>query len=194
MLIGPATDGALLQIGVLHIDGDDSVVIHAQPLRPSPTGFSDEAIMTRHTDKKSSRPPSDSRASPTHSTQRPPTWKRPTTSARSQPLPTRYAQTARPRWMSYRPPVVLPASLLRMRRTGWGDARPVSQGREVASFADSCLWRRRESNPRPQSRERMASTSVSGALISSSARLAGGVAEDQLPEDVPGSARADLAG
>ena len=33
MLIGPATDGALLEIGVLDIDGDDSVVIHAQPLR-----------------------------------------------------------------------------------------------------------------------------------------------------------------
>jgi hypothetical protein len=34
MLIGPATDGALLEIGVLDIDGDDAVVIHAQPLRP----------------------------------------------------------------------------------------------------------------------------------------------------------------
>ncbi len=34
MLIGPATDGALLEVGVLDIDGDDSVVIHAQPLRP----------------------------------------------------------------------------------------------------------------------------------------------------------------
>lgn len=33
MLIGPATDGALLEIGVLDIDGDDAVVIHAQPLR-----------------------------------------------------------------------------------------------------------------------------------------------------------------
>jgi hypothetical protein len=33
MLIGPATDGALLEIGVLDIDGDDPVVIHAMPLR-----------------------------------------------------------------------------------------------------------------------------------------------------------------
>ena len=34
MLIGPASDGALLEIGVLDIDGEDPVVIHAQPLRP----------------------------------------------------------------------------------------------------------------------------------------------------------------
>jgi hypothetical protein len=33
MLIGPATDGALIEVGVLEIDGDDAVVIHAQPLR-----------------------------------------------------------------------------------------------------------------------------------------------------------------
>ncbi|MDP9022013.1 MAG: hypothetical protein M3N57_04775 [Actinomycetota bacterium] len=33
MLIGPATDGALLEIGVLDIDGDDPVVIHAMSLR-----------------------------------------------------------------------------------------------------------------------------------------------------------------
>jgi hypothetical protein len=33
MLIGPASDGALLEIGVLDIDGDDLVVIHAMPLR-----------------------------------------------------------------------------------------------------------------------------------------------------------------
>jgi hypothetical protein len=39
MLIGPATDGALLEIGVLHIDGDDPVVIHAQPIRPKFHGF-----------------------------------------------------------------------------------------------------------------------------------------------------------
>lgn len=31
MLIEPATDGALLEIGVLDIDGDDPVVIHAMP-------------------------------------------------------------------------------------------------------------------------------------------------------------------
>jgi hypothetical protein len=34
MLIGAAADGALLEIGVLDIDGDDPVVIHAMPLRP----------------------------------------------------------------------------------------------------------------------------------------------------------------
>lgn len=34
VLIGPASDGALLGIGVLDIEDDDSVVIHAQPLRP----------------------------------------------------------------------------------------------------------------------------------------------------------------
>lgn len=33
MLIGAATDGALLEIGVLDIDGDDPVAIHAMPLR-----------------------------------------------------------------------------------------------------------------------------------------------------------------
>jgi hypothetical protein len=33
MLIGPASDGALLEIGILDIDGDDPVVIHAMPLR-----------------------------------------------------------------------------------------------------------------------------------------------------------------
>jgi hypothetical protein len=33
MLIGPASDGALREIGVLDIDGDDPVVIHAMPLR-----------------------------------------------------------------------------------------------------------------------------------------------------------------
>ena len=34
MLIGPTTDGALLEIGILDIEGDDPVVIHAQTLRP----------------------------------------------------------------------------------------------------------------------------------------------------------------
>jgi hypothetical protein len=33
MLIGPASDGALLEVGVLGIDGDDPVVIHAMALR-----------------------------------------------------------------------------------------------------------------------------------------------------------------
>jgi hypothetical protein len=39
MLIGPASDGALLEIGVLDIEGDDPVVIHAQPLRTKFHGF-----------------------------------------------------------------------------------------------------------------------------------------------------------
>jgi len=34
MLIGPASDGALLEIGVLDLEGDDPVIIHAMPLRP----------------------------------------------------------------------------------------------------------------------------------------------------------------
>jgi hypothetical protein len=34
MLIGPATDGTLLEIGVLDLLGDDPVAIHAMPLRP----------------------------------------------------------------------------------------------------------------------------------------------------------------
>ena len=33
MLIGPALDGRLLEVGVLDLDGDDPVVIHAMPLR-----------------------------------------------------------------------------------------------------------------------------------------------------------------
>ena len=33
MLIGPALDGHLMEIGVLDLDGDDPVVIHAMPLR-----------------------------------------------------------------------------------------------------------------------------------------------------------------
>lgn len=34
MLIRPASNGAPLEIGLLDIDGDDPVVIHAMPLRP----------------------------------------------------------------------------------------------------------------------------------------------------------------
>ncbi len=34
MLIGPTCDGALLEVGVLDLDGDDVVVIHAMALRP----------------------------------------------------------------------------------------------------------------------------------------------------------------
>ncbi len=33
MLIGPTPDGALLEVGVLDLDGNDPVVIHAMPLR-----------------------------------------------------------------------------------------------------------------------------------------------------------------
>ncbi len=39
MYIGPASDGALLEIGILGIDGDDPVVIHAMPLRRKFYGF-----------------------------------------------------------------------------------------------------------------------------------------------------------
>lgn len=34
MLIGPATGATLLEIGVLGLDGEDPVVIHAMALRP----------------------------------------------------------------------------------------------------------------------------------------------------------------
>lgn len=34
MLIGSASDGTMLEIGVLDIEGDAAVVIHAMPLRP----------------------------------------------------------------------------------------------------------------------------------------------------------------
>lgn len=34
MLIGPAVDGQILEIGVLDLDGNDPVVIHAMSLRP----------------------------------------------------------------------------------------------------------------------------------------------------------------
>ena len=39
MLIGPASDGALLEIGVLAIDGDDPVAGHAMPLRSKCRGL-----------------------------------------------------------------------------------------------------------------------------------------------------------
>jgi hypothetical protein len=34
MIIGPAGNGAMLEVGVLDMEGDDPVVIHAMPLRP----------------------------------------------------------------------------------------------------------------------------------------------------------------
>ena len=52
LLVGPAFDGALLEIGILDIEGDDPVVIHASPYDPSSTSSSDEVTMTRHTDKE----------------------------------------------------------------------------------------------------------------------------------------------
>ncbi len=33
MLLGPARDGSLLEIGVLDIEGKDAVIVHAMPLR-----------------------------------------------------------------------------------------------------------------------------------------------------------------
>lgn len=33
MLIGPATDGQLLEVGILDFDGEDEVIIHAMPAR-----------------------------------------------------------------------------------------------------------------------------------------------------------------
>ena len=39
MLIGPASDGALLEIGVLDLDGNDPVAIHAMALRPKFSRF-----------------------------------------------------------------------------------------------------------------------------------------------------------
>ena len=34
MLLGPSTSGTLLEIGVLGLDSDDPVIIHAMSLRP----------------------------------------------------------------------------------------------------------------------------------------------------------------
>lgn len=39
MLIGPSRSGALLEIGVLDLYGDDPVAIHAMPLRPKYAQF-----------------------------------------------------------------------------------------------------------------------------------------------------------
>src|ERR671924_419114 len=79
-------------------------------------------------------------------------------------------------------------------RTAW-HTHPHGQTIFVTEGVGLC---QREGGPieviRPGDRAGMASTSVVGALISSSARLADGVAEDQLPEAVPGSAGADLPG
>ena len=34
IMIGPARDGALVEIGILDLEGEDPVVIHAMPARP----------------------------------------------------------------------------------------------------------------------------------------------------------------
>jgi hypothetical protein len=34
MRVGPAQDGSLLEVGVLGIDTDDPVIVHAMPCRP----------------------------------------------------------------------------------------------------------------------------------------------------------------
>ncbi|WP_216699772.1 hypothetical protein [Arthrobacter sp. H5] len=39
MLIGPGEEGTLLEIGVLDVDGEDAVVIHAVQLRRKFYGF-----------------------------------------------------------------------------------------------------------------------------------------------------------
>jgi len=35
MRVGPACDGSLLEVGVLGIDTDDPVIVHAMPCRPN---------------------------------------------------------------------------------------------------------------------------------------------------------------
>jgi hypothetical protein len=39
MLIGPARNGALLEIGILGAETDDPVIIHAMPMRPKYQAF-----------------------------------------------------------------------------------------------------------------------------------------------------------
>ena len=56
MLIGPASDGALLEIGVLDLEGDDPVIIHAMPLRPKFYRILGREVITlRHTDDEIER-------------------------------------------------------------------------------------------------------------------------------------------
>jgi len=38
-LIGATVEGALLEIGVLDLEGDEPVIVHAMPLRPRFYGF-----------------------------------------------------------------------------------------------------------------------------------------------------------
>lgn len=46
MFIGPAQNGALLEIGVLGIDSDDPVIIHADKLRPKFYRFLGRGVIT----------------------------------------------------------------------------------------------------------------------------------------------------
>lgn len=58
MVIGPAVDGHLLEVGVLDLDGDDPVVIHAIHCDRSSSGSSDDegmSTMARHTDEEIER-------------------------------------------------------------------------------------------------------------------------------------------
>ena len=50
MLIGPARDGAPLEIGVLDLNGEDPVVIHAMRRVPSFTRLSGKGDVMKHTD------------------------------------------------------------------------------------------------------------------------------------------------
>jgi hypothetical protein len=65
-------------------------------------------------------------------------------------------------------------------RTSSNGKRP-AQGRNLRNFAPACVSGDGGNRTHVRDRVRMASTSVAGALISSSARLAGGVAGDQPP-------------
>ena len=51
MLIGSAANGAYSEIGVLELDGEDPVVIHAMTLRPRLYRFLEPVSGLRHSDK-----------------------------------------------------------------------------------------------------------------------------------------------
>ncbi len=87
--------------------------------------------------------------------------------------------------------------------SGYHDRPPLGRDLPTRQVPDRLWWtahRRQLSmetagvEPASAVAQRMASTSVAGALVSPSARLAGGVAEGQLPKSFPGSAEADFAG
>lgn len=96
MLIGSATDGALLEIGVLDLDSEDPMIINAMPLRRMFYRFSDEEVIRmRHTDDESSRQAFGSSCWPVRSTQRPPRSNTPRTCDRLLPTPRPYASLNR---------------------------------------------------------------------------------------------------